>query len=261
MSDLSGTSFKAAEVSELYVHRPPYASDIYGCLAEHAPSTRRLLDLGCGEGRIARPLSTVFDQVVAVDPSANMIGLGKSLENGQAAKIDWIEAKAEDAIMDGKFDLVTFASSIHWMDPKLLVAKLRHHVSTDHLLAIVEGDGAFEPPWHADWQAFLSKWVPLVTGRPLGSEEWQTSRDRHQAHMDFVQSHEFVSAPFAQTVESFILCQHSRNTFTLSKLGIRVADFRRELAELLEAHANEDGYLSFRIKTRLTFAKLDLSAR
>ncbi|MEO1732867.1 MAG: class I SAM-dependent methyltransferase [Pseudomonadota bacterium] len=254
--DLKGTSFMAAEVADLYVHRPPYADKAYAFVLESAPSRGRLLDLGCGEGKIARPMAKSFDQVVAVDPSAHMIDRGKSLDNGDAANIHWLCVKAEDAALEGRFDLVTFASSIHWMEPVALFNKLQHQLAPDHLIAIVVGDEPFEPAWAQEFQAFLEKWVPKVTGRPLGSREWQSSRTRHLDFLDVVQARDFLSDPFEQTIDSFVLCQQSRNTFARPKLGRQASDFEAELGRLLEGHTNDRGMLSYRVKTKVTLAKL-----
>ncbi|GFE48654.1 hypothetical protein So717_04070 [Roseobacter cerasinus] len=254
--DLKGTSFMAAEVADLYRHRPPYADGAYAFVLDKAPSCGRLLDLGCGEGKIARPMAKYFDQVVAVDPSANMINLGKSLDNGDAANIHWLCAKAEDAALHGRFDLVTFASSIHWMDPVVLFNKLQHHLVPNHLIAIVVGDDPFEPAWAPEFRAFLEKWVPKATGRPFGSQEWQSSRTRHLDFVDVVQARDFVSDPFEQTIDSFVLCQQSRNTFARSKLGSQACDFETELGRLLEGHTNDRGMLSYRVKTHVTLARL-----
>ncbi|MEO0862430.1 MAG: class I SAM-dependent methyltransferase [Pseudomonadota bacterium] len=255
-ADLSGASFMAAEVADLYVHRPPYAAGAFSFVLGNAPCRHRLLDLGCGEGKIARPMTRYFDQVVAIDPSANMIDLGTSLENGQAENLRWLCAKAEDAQLNGCFDLVTFGSSIHWMDPGRLFGRLMDHVAPEHLLAFLAGDEPYAPAWDADFQNFLSKWVPEVTGRPLGSVEWQSSRDKHLGHLDVIQSSDFVSDAVEQTVDSFVLCQHSRNTFALSKLGTRAPDFQRDLRNLLWDHADQRGMLSFRVKTNVTLARL-----
>lgn len=245
-----------AEVADLYVHRPPYADGAYSYVLENAPSLGRLLDLGSGEGKLARPLAKSFDQVVAVDPSANMIGLGRTLHNGDATNIQWLCAKAEDADLRGAFDVVTFASSIHWMDPAVVLHKLQNHLASDHLIAIVVGDEPFEPAWASEFQTFLQKWVPEVTGRPFGSQEWQSSRTRHLDHLDIVQSCDFVSDPFEQTVHGFVQSQQSRNTFARSKLGARVGDFETELQGLLKEHTNNRGMLSYRVKTHVTLARL-----
>lgn len=255
MTSLSGTSFRSASVSSHYIHRPPYAQQVYPCILEHAPATERLLDLGCGEGKIARHLAPHFVQVVAVDPASNMIGLGKTLENGRATNIVWVEATAEDAPLSGSFDVVTFASSVHWMDPTRLFSALRQRLRTKHLLAFIDGDLPFEPPWQDDWQRFLKKWVPEITGRPYGSKVWNAARTRHLDHVDVIQIHAFISDPVQQSVDEFISCQHSRDTFALHKLGARVSEFRQELGDLLTPHADASGDLTFQVNTSLTLAK------
>lgn len=255
MSDLTGTSFLAADVAALYVHRAPYAEQIYGYLAERSATQDRLLDLGCGEGKIARTMALTFKAVTAVDPSMHMIALGKSLENGQAANIDWRQSTAESVTLSGQYDLVTFASSIHWMEPSILFSKLRHHLTTKHFIAIISGDEAFNPPWEEDWQQFLSEWVPRVTGRPLGSKEWTNSRVKHLEYLDNIETHHFVSAPFSQSVDSFIKCQNSRNTFTPSALGDQMGEFRKALSEMLDGYRGPDGMLQYSIKTQVTLGR------
>lgn len=261
MPDLSGDAFLSEDVCRFYVHRPPYATQALECLVQRAPATNRLLDLGCGEGKLARPLATHFDQVVAVDPSPNMIRLGKSLENGRAKNIEWLQAKAEHVQLGGKFDVVTFASSIHWMDPTPLFMKLRPHLSADGMLAIVSGDEAFAPPWGSDWCEFLKKWVPVASGLPVGSQAWSAIRERYKDYVELGDHVAFVSEPIRQSVESFVLCQHARNTFALDKLRDRTTEFRDELAELLRPYADGSGVLTFSVKTQVQFAKPRLRPR
>ncbi len=256
MPTQAGASFQAAEIVDLYTHRPPYPPAVCERIAARAPATGRLLDLGCGEGKIARPMTQVFQQVVAVDPSANMIALGASLKNGAADNLTWLCARAEEAPLHGRFDVVTFASSIHWMEPAPLFARLRGHLGPHHLLAFVRGDEAFEPPWHAAWRGFLARWVPEITGQPLDSPAWQGSRTRHLPFVDVVEDVAHVSDPVVQSVDSFILCQHSRDSFALSRLGPRRDAFRRELDALLRPHADADGLLRYRVRSQLTLATL-----
>ena len=69
MADLTGEGFLEEDVCRFYVNRPRYAAQALDWLVQRAPATDRLLDLGCGEGKLARPLAKHFGQF-AVDPSS-----------------------------------------------------------------------------------------------------------------------------------------------------------------------------------------------
>lgn len=256
MSEPAGSAFQAQQVVDHYCFRPDYPADVYRQIVEWAPATGCLVDLGCGEGKIARPMARTFDRVVAVDPSANMLRLGQTLSNGDAANITWVEATAETAPLPDGIDVATFASSIHWMDPVPLIARLKPHLNTQHVMGIVQGDEPFEPPWQDAWLAFLSVWVPEMTGRPLGGKEWVGSRTRHLDHIEVVHGGDYISAPVTQSIEDFIQCQYSRDTFALSKLGSRRARFQEELATVLQPHADTEGRLTYRVKSSLTIGRL-----
>jgi SAM-dependent methyltransferase len=251
-----GTSFQGAEVVDLYLYRPPYPQKIYDLLTELVPKTDRILDLGCGHGKIARPMSQVFGDVTAVDPSANMIALGKSLDHGAASNLNWVEGYAEDATFTGRYDVVVAALSIHWMDHKVVFPKLAKHLSDQHLFAVIAGDGAHHPPWESEWQDFLSKWVPALTGKPFHAGKSWPFWEKYRDYVDVSDSFEVVSEPIQQSLVDFILCQHSRDTFAISKLGNQRARFDAELGEILAPHADPDGKLKFQSRTELTAATI-----
>lgn len=258
MPDIPGSSFKQAEVVDLYLNRPPYAPDVYERILEFSNSRDCLVDIGCGEGKIARPMTKSFDQVTAIDPSARMIKLGKSLENGMAQNLTWIEATAEDAQLPPNADVATFASSIHWMNPKTLFPKLKTALKPNHIIAVVRGDEPFEPAWHDDWRKFLAHWVPEISGQKLDSRQWLQSRSAYLEFVDLIHQDDYISKPFTQSVEDFIRCQNSRETFAISKLGSKRAQWENELHLLLQPYANDNGELSFTVKTRLTIARLSV---
>lgn len=256
MNKRAGASFEEADVVENYVFRPPYPASLFQRLVEIAPARTALLDIGCGPGKISRPLARCFERVTAVDPSRAMIALGRSMPDGDAPNIEWIEGFAEDfPIEDRTFDLTVAAASIHWMDHERLFSRLAAHERPGHVVAVVSGDDAFEPPWRADWLSFLERWVLAVTGErfdPVGKpREW----DRYSAHLDIKGEEHFVSAPFEQSVEDFIACQHSRDTFAPSKLGARLSDFDRELEQILQPHASA-GRLTYCVRTKLLWGSI-----
>ncbi|MEQ1407688.1 class I SAM-dependent methyltransferase [Neorhizobium sp. Rsf11] len=253
MSKRAGASFEEADVVENYPYRPPYPDAVFEKLLDIAPERSTLLDIGCGPGKISRPLVRYFEKVTAVDPSRQMLTLGQSLAGGDAPNLHWIEGFAEDfPIGDERFDLTVAAASVHWMDHARLFPRLAAHANPGHRFAVVSGDTPFEPPWETDWRAFLTKWVPALTGRPFDPDRQADEWARYQAYLDLEGDAFLLSAPFQQSVADFIRCQHSRDTFAPSKLGSRNAVFDAELREILIPYAS-DGTLTFAVHTRVVW--------
>jgi len=103
-------------VAHAYQHRPPYPDmvfDVLTGLITDAPQV--VLDLGAGEGALARPLAARVDQVDAVDISAAMIEEGRQRPGGDAPNLRWIVGAAETAPLDGPYALVTAGAARHWM--------------------------------------------------------------------------------------------------------------------------------------------------
>ena len=48
-------------------------------MVDHLRGTRRVLDVGCGEGQVARQLAAVGVDVIGVDPSGPQVALGRAL--------------------------------------------------------------------------------------------------------------------------------------------------------------------------------------
>ncbi|WP_454848753.1 class I SAM-dependent methyltransferase [Rhizobium binxianense] len=256
MGKHAGASFEEADVVENYPYRPPYPDRLFQKLLELVPGRSSLLDIGCGPGKISRPLSKYFRHVVAVDPSRHMLALGKSLPGGDAPNIRWIEGFAENfPIGEEHFDLIVAAASIHWMDHERLFPHLRPHVDPKHIFAIVSGDTPFEPAWQTDWHAFLGKWIPILTGVPFDPDWTAEEPAKYRHDLDIRDSEYFLSAPFHQSVADFIRCQHSRDTFAPSKLGSRAAAFDAELAEMLALYARS-GMLTYRVRTKLVWGSI-----
>lgn len=256
MDGRKGSSFEDEDVVGNYLHRPPYPDGIFAKLIEIAPAHDSLLDIGCGPGKIARPLSHHFASVTAVDPSRAMIALARSLPSGNRSNIEWIEGLAESfPIERRRFDLTVAAASIHWIDHSLFFARLSGHVSAGHRVAVISGDDAHDPPWQPQWLDFLTRWVPIATGRPFDHEGKAIDRASYREYLDIEGSTVLPSEPFEQTVEDFVRCQHSRDTFASSRLGAISSRFDEELASLLSPYAI-GGQLTYRTATRLVWGSI-----
>jgi len=255
-----GESFEAAEVAEAYLCRPDYAPAIYRKLVAISPNHRSLLDLGCGTGKISRRLSEYFQSVTAIDPSREMLRVAATQKAANADRITWIHGLAEEVPFHGApFDLVVAAASIHWMNHAVVFPKLLRCVDNDHVFAVVDGDGAYDPPWQAEWDSFLKHWLYELTGEAYEPNrpdtEFQRRMNRYRRWLNVAGEIAVVSDPLGQRVEDFISCQHSRDTFAPAKLGSRLRQFDEGLRAMLVRYADE-GVLSYCVQTTLVWGTI-----
>lgn len=258
---LKGEEFRDEDVSQNYQYRAPYSDGVFEQLISISPRHRTLLDLGCGTGKIARHLSSSFDHVTAVDPSTAMLSVGKKQNNGNAPNISWVKGTAEAFEYKGEpFDLIVAAASIHWMDQEIVFPRLLDIVTEDHVFAVVDGDGAFQPPWQDEWNRFLAYWVNEMTGDEYHAGKKNTPysnfMNRHKNFLRISGESKILSKPVTQDLQEFILCQHSRSAFTPAKLGSRLKAFDAELEAILTPYAT-DGQLTYQVQTQITWGSIN----
>jgi SAM-dependent methyltransferase len=249
-----GRTFDDEDVALCYPLRAPYAPELYRFLLQQVAGRDRALDLGCGPGKIARVLADSFAKVEAVDPSGSLLRIGQNLDSGDHPNIRWIHATAEDAALDGPYDLITAGASLHWMDHAAVFPKLAASLRPQGLIAVVNGDGASaEAAWDDDWKVFLASWLERL-GHIPSEAGFAAAVRSYEAWMQ-VEGKESFTYVFVQEVEDFITCQHSRETWARSKLGPELARaFDEELRALLEPRAKH-GRLTFPVTSTLVWGR------
>lgn len=101
---------------------------------------RAVLDIGCGTGFVARPLTPMVDQVDAVDVSAAMIDEGKRLPGGQHPNLNWMLGRAETVALFKPYSLITAGDSLHWMAWDVVLPRLAGAISPRRSLALLTVD-------------------------------------------------------------------------------------------------------------------------
>ncbi len=96
--------------------RPPYSHDLEAVLQQtlRLDGRGRLLDAGCGPGILALRLAHFFEDVVGLDPDADMLAEAKRRAGEQGvSNVRWVHALAEDLpeAAPGPYRLVTFGQS------------------------------------------------------------------------------------------------------------------------------------------------------
>jgi SAM-dependent methyltransferase len=121
--------------------RSPYPDAVFDFIRERFQlnETSRVLDLGCGPGTLAIPLSRAVGEVVAIDPDGEMLAEGERLADQlEARNIDWRRVRAEEIGADlGSFHLAVMGQSFHWMDRDRVLALLSDRIDAGGGLAVI----------------------------------------------------------------------------------------------------------------------------
>jgi SAM-dependent methyltransferase len=177
---------------DLYARLPP--GDEPDIIVAAVPPPAKLLELGCGAGRITRELLARGYDVTAVDESAAML-----------ARVDGatkVRSSIEDLVLPGTFDVVVLGSFlVHAGDSAVrsaLLATCHRHVDYDgHVLIQREG---------ADWHNHVPRERPIGDGvaRIVSSEVVGDGVRAVRAEYEFPDGHwtqTFLSRPL--TVAQF----------------------------------------------------------
>ena len=240
-------TFDDVDVARCYAHRPPYVPALYEFLLDLVPQRHMLVDLGCGPGKIAAALAGRFDHVIAIDPAEAMIDTARALH--AHPNIIWRQVRAEDAELPETIDLVTAGTAVHWMAHDILFPKLAERTRT---VAIITGDAPPNPPWQDEWRAAMSKWLARLHNETYDEPAFVAEGRRFEPWLDIAGRESFTFS-FRQSVEDYIVCQHSRASWSRRRMGEALsAEFDRDLDALLRPWA-QDGMLTMELTSELTW--------
>ena len=116
------------------VGRLPYPPDLAGALARSLglDGAGRLLDVGCGPGSVSLRLAGLFEEVVGLDPDTGMLEEARRLAQERGVgNARFVQGRAEGLPAGlGRFRVVTFAASFHWMDRPVVAGLVRSVLTT-----------------------------------------------------------------------------------------------------------------------------------
>ena len=229
--------YQDQSVVEAYHLRPTYPEETFSLLAELCdPACRRVLDVGCGTGEIARRLAPRVDRVDAVDLSYAMLAKGKDSPGGDAANLAWIHGEAESAEVTPPYGLITAASSLHWMDWAVVLPRFAQLLTAAGVLAIVFEYASGPPEPYANE---LGKLVfASLTDRGIPHREpWDLIEELQERNLFVVQRERMTEPVFQeQRVDDYIESIHARTNFSRERMGAeKAAEFDSLAKEILDA--------------------------
>lgn len=216
-------------------YRRGYPSELLEALVSRLESKNRLLDIGCGTGQLAGPLSLYFDETIGIDINIEMI------EEAQACYPTGIQfmCMASEAIdhLQGSFDMIVCGNAFHWMDRKVVLEKAYGLLKDDGIMVILAGGSLWTG--QADWQKKVKKVIQSWLGekRRAGQGHYP---DRHRPHEDLIHESPFVIVAQADhhmehvwSVESLIGYLYSTSFCNKKLLGDNISDFENDLKKAL----------------------------
>jgi SAM-dependent methyltransferase len=260
-----GANFASRRVAENYRFRAPYSHEVFETLLDlFEDRPRILLDAGCGPGKITLGLVDHLDRADAVDPSTEMLRVGRAMPNGDNPKIRWIQSTMEDAVLEPPYGLVVAGMSIHWMDISWVLRKFATALTPGGFLALVSGDGPVDAPWQDEERTFMAEFIYKVSGNhPAG---WRGTREQLNdpmlLHPGFQPVGHKITSPMqiSQSIADYLRCEHSRSSWSEDDLGEkRSAEFDSAMAKLLTPYASGE-ILQFSVQTRLEWGRLETSS-
>lgn len=220
------------------LYRIPYPESLLNELRTHTKLTGlgKLLDLGCGPGRLTLPLSGYFAQSIAVDVEPEMVAFGEKQAIAKGIKnIQWIVDSSETIELPAQdFELITIGEAFHRMNRPLVAKKSFGWLKRGGWIAVLWQDHL----WHSSklWARTVVDIINRFTGRKLSTRQEELAARCRDPFENYLISNSFDSIEqklfeinFEWSMESLIGFLRSTSFASHATLAENFENFEVEL--------------------------------
>lgn len=247
-------SFRHAGVAAAYAYRPPYPAEVIDLLVGLVVGEPRcVLDIGAGDGALARPLAERVDRVDAVEISAAMVEAGRRRPGGQRANLRWFVEPAEQICLPGPYGLVSVGASLHWMDAPIVLGRIGRLLAPGAMLAIVD-----QKYYQLDWHEALVDVIVRYSRNPAYNPQFSLPDDLVRRGLFTLHGHyETSPMPFTQPARDYIEQFHSTASLARELMSpAEAARFDEEVAAVVRPYETGRGELRMRITASVDWGRV-----
>jgi SAM-dependent methyltransferase len=237
LNEQVASAFQEKSVVKAYQYRPEYPAETFEFLASLVPeNSKRILDVGCGTGFVARHLVAFIKRIDAVDISDEMIAVGKNLPNGNHPNLNWHIGKAEETFPEPPYGLITAGQSLHWMDWETIMPRFANAIVPEGFLAILHPKQ--DPvPWDKELTELIRTYS---TTRDFRKFDLVTELEQRKLFQTV--GRKITNAVlFEQSLKDYIESFHGRASFSRDRMKEEdAASFDQTLQELVSPFLHRD---------------------
>ena len=236
LSEEYASQFRDVGVANAYRTRPPYPPEVFEILGQLLPTEDLpILDLGCGTGEIAIPMSRRVTHVDALDASIAMLRVARGF-SAEASNIRWINATAEAYTYEKKYGLVVAAASFHWMSWDVVLRKLAAALAPSGVFAIVDISAFQDAPWRVE----LLELIPQYSTNRAYQRINLVDELLLRGLVKVLGRRRTVPVSFRQDLGAYVESFHARNGFSRERMGrIAAARFDSAVRSIVAPHTIE----------------------
>lgn len=219
-------------------YRGQYSHKLIDIVAEtcRLDGEGRLLDLGCGTGKLTFPLAGYFREAIGIDISQDMLQSAQSQSDLLGIKkLKWVKMSWEAIGPEmGGFRLITAGDAFHWMDREKVLGLCYDRLAPGGAVALVgQGHmlGSRSLSWQRAVQSVVDEWFGGEARDHKNADVSDVQVLKNSAFQRTLTGH--ISSTRKRDIQSIIGYLYSTSTCSKSLLGSQTTAFERDVHDAL----------------------------